>query len=78
MAEYTVEMNWDDEAKMWVATSPDMMGVAFESGSYDALIEKLKLAVPELLEMNEQPPAAQLRVVSQRNIVPFNHIPSAA
>ena len=49
---YTVLMTWDDEAAVWVATSDDIKGLVLESGSLDALIEKVKYAVPELLELN--------------------------
>ena len=50
--EYTVLMTWDDEAAVWVATSDDIKGLVLESGSLDALIEKVKYAVSELLELN--------------------------
>ena len=30
----------------------DDIGLALESGSYDALIERIKIAVPEMLELN--------------------------
>lgn len=52
--EYTVNLLWDNEASVWVATSDDVIGLALESGSMDALIERVRLAVPELLELNHQ------------------------
>ena len=76
MTKYTVSINWDDDAGIWYATSPDIAGFAFESGSYDALVERLKLAIPERLQLNNQPPADELRLVTRRDIVPFNHIPA--
>ena len=51
--EYKVNLFWDDEACVWVATSEDVPGLVLESGSVDALIEKVRYAVPELLEINE-------------------------
>ena len=49
---YNVKLTWDNEANVWVATSDDIPGLVLESNSYDALIEKVKIASPELLELN--------------------------
>lgn len=49
---YTVHAFWDDEARVWIAQSKDIPGLVLESGSLDALIERAKHAVPELLELN--------------------------
>lgn len=50
--EYTVNLIWDNEANVWVATSDDIPGLVLESGSFDALLERVRLAVPELLILN--------------------------
>ncbi|MCL1873111.1 MAG: DUF1902 domain-containing protein [Clostridiales bacterium] len=52
MAEYTINLLWDPEAAVWVATSDAIPGLVLESGSIDALIERIRFAVPELLELN--------------------------
>ena len=52
MTEYTIKLEWDPEANVWIATSDDVPGLVLESGSLDALIERVKYAVPELLELN--------------------------
>jgi hypothetical protein len=49
---YTVECFWDSEAEVWVATSEEVPGLATGADTLDALIEKLKLVIPELLEAN--------------------------
>ena len=49
---YRINMLWDDEADVWVATSDDVPGLVLESGSLDALIERVKTAVPELIDLN--------------------------
>ena len=49
---YLVNMTWDNEAAVWVATSDDVPGLALESGSLDALMERVRFAVPELLRLN--------------------------
>ena len=48
-----IEFTWDSEASVWIATSKDVPGLVLESGSFDALIERVRYAVPELLELNE-------------------------
>ncbi|HBU11251.1 MAG TPA: antitoxin HicB [Clostridiales bacterium] len=51
-AEYIVNLIWDDEATVWVASSDDIPGLVLESGSLDALIERVRFAIPELLSLN--------------------------
>jgi len=50
-----VHVTWDDETKVWVATSEDVPGLATEADTWEALIEKLKVLIPELLEANGRP-----------------------
>ena len=52
--EYKIQLLWDNEASVWVATSPDVPGLVLESGSFDALIERVRYAILELLELNRQ------------------------
>jgi len=40
------------EAKVWVATSDDVPGLATEARDVDALIKKLRVMIPELLTTN--------------------------
>jgi predicted RNase H-like HicB family nuclease len=47
-----VRAEWDEEAKVWVATSDDVPGLATEADTTEALVEKLKVLIPELLEAN--------------------------
>ena len=49
---YQVHFLWDNEASVWVATSDDVPGLVLEHESFDALIEKVTLAAPELLMLN--------------------------
>ena len=55
---YRINLFWDDEAGVWVATSQDVPGLVLESGSFDALLERIKYAIPELIELNGQKPSA--------------------
>lgn len=44
-----VESFWDAEAKVWVATSPDVPGLATEADTIEALSQKLREMIPELM-----------------------------
>ena len=52
---YTVNLLWDPDASVWVATSDDIKGFVLESGSLDVLIERVRMTVPDLLKLNNQP-----------------------
>lgn len=49
---YEIRAHWDSEAKVWVAESDDVPGLITEAESCEALVEKLKCLIPELLEAN--------------------------
>jgi hypothetical protein len=51
MDEYEILLVWDDEAARWIAENDDIP-IALESDSLDTLIERVRIAVPELLELN--------------------------
>ncbi|MCL2827600.1 MAG: DUF1902 domain-containing protein [Oscillospiraceae bacterium] len=52
MAQYIVNLVWDNEAHVWIATSENVPGLVLEHGSCDALIERVRVAIPELIELN--------------------------
>ena len=52
--EYKVAFAWDSEAGVWIATSEDIHGLILEHSSFDVLMERVRLAVPELLEMEDK------------------------
>ena len=49
---YYVHAVWDEEARVWVASSEDVPGLATESETAEAVVEKLKSLIPELLALN--------------------------
>ena len=49
--ECLVRISWDDEAKVWTAIN-DYIPLAMESDSIDHLMQKVRLAIPELVELN--------------------------
>ena len=67
MEEFLIKMIWDPEAAVWIAESDDVPGLVLESGSFDALVERVRFAVPELMELNGTAAAPlQLHMVSER------------
>ena len=51
MTEYDILLTWDEEAGVWVAVC-DEMPLTLEAGSLDLLMEQVRVAAPEVLEMN--------------------------
>jgi hypothetical protein len=47
---------WDDDAKVWVAESDEVPGLVAEATTIEGLLEKLRVRVPELLELNRAAP----------------------
>lgn len=54
MNEYKVDFFWDDEANVWIAACDDIP-LALEDGSLNKLMYRVKLAAPELIELNRLP-----------------------
>lgn len=65
MKEYVINMKWDDEARVWTAVCDDIP-IALESGSFDALVERVKTAAPEILELNGADSNCTLRFIAER------------
>ena len=43
---------WDDEARVWVASSEDVSGLALEAKTIEALQRKIAPAIEDLIELN--------------------------
>jgi predicted RNase H-like HicB family nuclease len=69
---YVVFVEWDAEAKVYVAHSDDVPGLATGADTFEQLIDKLRTVVPELLAENGLLPAGRdgrevpIRVQAQR------------
>jgi uncharacterized protein DUF1902 len=50
----TINARWDDEAGVWLATSNDVAGLVVEADTWPAMIEEVRLVLPELLEVSGQ------------------------
>ena len=51
--EYIINLTWDNDENVWIATSDDIPGLVLESGSFDALLERVRFAAPELHALNQ-------------------------
>ncbi|MGA2608679.1 MAG: DUF1902 domain-containing protein [Terriglobia bacterium] len=49
---YSIQARWDSEGGVWVAESEDVPGLVAEAESPNALAKKLRILIPELLELN--------------------------
>jgi predicted RNase H-like HicB family nuclease len=54
---YQVVAEWDEDARVWVAWSEDVPGLATGADTFEDLVEKLKIVIPELLVENGLLPA---------------------
>ncbi|MBQ6504289.1 MAG: DUF1902 domain-containing protein [Flexilinea sp.] len=66
-----IKLTWDDDAHVWIATSDEVPGLVLESDSFDELIERVRYAVPELLELNGLPTSAILDYHTERHETVF-------
>jgi Domain of unknown function (DUF1902) len=48
----TIDARWDPEANVWIATSNDVPGLVVEADTWPAMIEEVRLVLPDLLELS--------------------------
>jgi hypothetical protein len=48
----TIDARWDAEASVWIATSSDVPGLVVEADTWPAMIEEVRLVLPDLLELS--------------------------
>ena len=63
MKQYFIDVEWDIQAAVWVATSDDIAGLTTEADTREQLIAKLRVLIPELLEGNGICAGADLPIV---------------
>lgn len=47
-----IDARWDNEARVWIASSADVPGLVVEADTWPSMIEEVKLVLPELLELS--------------------------
>jgi hypothetical protein len=48
---FTVDIRWDEEGNEWVAVGNDVPGLVLNCGSVDVLIERVRFAIPDLIDV---------------------------
>jgi len=48
----TINARWDAEASVWIATSNDVAGLVVEADTWLAMIEEVRLVLPDLPELS--------------------------
>jgi hypothetical protein len=72
---FSIRAEWDDEARVWIATSEDVPGLCAEAGSVEELTAVVLELVPELLVANGVIPAGDpprdipVRLTAERRAV---------
>jgi hypothetical protein len=59
-----VQARWDGEAGVWIATSPDVSGLVVEADTWPAMIEEVRIVLPELLEVSGAPAGKEWRAIA--------------
>ena len=62
--EYVIRLSRDPEANVWIAVN-DYIPLTLESGSLDHLMQRVKEALPELLELNGLPKPGYLYFIAE-------------
>ncbi len=62
--EYVISLFYDPTAQVWIAQN-DYVPLGLESDSLDMLMNRVRTAVPELLELNHLPKAKYLFFIMQ-------------
>jgi len=47
-----IRAEWDDEAEVWVATSPDVSGLAIEAATMEELMRRVPGVLQDLVALN--------------------------
>lgn len=50
--EISIQARWDDEARVWIATSDDVPGLVIEAETWPAMIDEVRVTLPELVEVS--------------------------
>lgn len=50
---YVISAQWEGEAAVWIATSADVPGLVVEAPTWGAMIEEVRLVLPDLLDLSQ-------------------------
>jgi hypothetical protein len=71
---YVVHAEWDEQAKVWIATSNDVPGLCCEDATLEGLVDTVVALVPDLLVANHVLEASQIaevpvHVIAERHAI---------
>jgi hypothetical protein len=49
-----IDTHFDPEAQVWLATSANVPGLVVEAETWTAMIEEVRLVLPDLLELSNE------------------------
>jgi len=52
MKRCVIKMIWSEESRTWYTDSDDVPGLALGSDTFENLVDRVRLAAPEMLELN--------------------------
>jgi hypothetical protein len=52
---YSVRADWDPKSRVWVGTSPDIIGLVLENRTLPGILADAAAVVPELIALSGQP-----------------------
>jgi hypothetical protein len=61
---FKIESYWDEESEVWVASSDEIPGLCTEADTIEALTQKLRSIVPELLLLNHSIQSNEVKTIS--------------
>ena len=47
-----VKLIWDEDSDRWHSVTDDNLRMTLEASSFDVLVERVRIAAPEMLELN--------------------------
>jgi hypothetical protein len=47
-----IETSWNDEVRVWIATSTDVLGLVVEAETIAELRQEIELLLPEFIDLN--------------------------
>ncbi len=50
--EIHIDARWDDEVRVWIATSENAPGLVVEASSWQTIIDEVRIVLPDLLEID--------------------------
>jgi len=65
-----VKLIWDDG--IWYTQANEELGIVLESPSFDELVERVRVALPEMLELNCDY-TGSVQIVFDTNLQPNSH-----